>query len=176
MSNIELIVKTLQKDGMNCGICSQGYAQLGLAQTKKELIRQYIRGIDFCFDNNFPKKEFIKQYFYPECECQGLYVEAGNVDIENALHTILIGKTYANITYNNYSVGRVYLKEEAQATISATDNAKVLSVDCFDSSQVKISCTGNAKVTVYLYGDSMCDIVAGKERVKIVKKDKNRYV
>lgn len=167
----ELIAQAKEK-----GICGPWAARMAGMKTLSGLVSLYVRGIDFCFDNDFPTLDYMKRHFKGICEKRGLYVEGEDIRLKNPLPAILVGDTKADIRYDSYSVGRVYLKHTAMATIEAADHAIILAIDCFDTSHVDIKASGSAKVTVYLYGESTCNAEeTDGAQVKIVRKKGNTY-
>lgn len=145
------------------------------ARDKETLVKMYLRGIDFCIENDYPSVEYMEQHFKDVCEKFGVFVNEP-VDIKNCLKVVTVGCCSEVASYDGYSVGQVFVKHDSQLDIVADDHANV-TIDCFDNSAVNIKAGGFTTVMIFRYTGAIVNIVerSGAARVKIVDKGKKTY-
>ena len=55
--------KELARQAKAKGICAPWHAQLLTLQDKEAMVDMYLKGIDFCLANDYPKNDFIRTHF-----------------------------------------------------------------------------------------------------------------
>ena len=141
----------LRRRARDLGLCDQWYDEWDIETPQEVLIEKYIKGIDFCIKNDYPKLDFIKAYVSSKMLAKhGVFVD-GNIVESNAHIAVLLGKSNGIIRYNGLSTGNVYIRHESELTIEATDMAKVF-VETYEGCKLKAVATGNSKIFVYWHG------------------------
>lgn len=170
MINKEHIIKS----ALAHNICSEGLERLTNGRNMGELMELYIDGLDFCLSEDFPSLNYMRENVKGMTEAYGVFVD-GDYSSTNKKLTVLLGNSTAQLSFDGYSVGEVYVKHTGNVTVKATDNA-VVRIDCFDISHVKINASGSAKVFINMYGNAAVNHNAIEgARVKVTEKGRKSY-
>ena len=72
-------------------------------ETITELLRlmKTIQGMEFCIKHNFPTLKMLKSVDKDIAMGFGIYVNAGKIKLHNPENVVLVGRTSANITYDD---------------------------------------------------------------------------
>lgn len=156
-------------------ICEPWALRIKAANTTDDLMKMYVKGIDFCLANDFPSNEDLLSLVGPDKLSQyGVYVNTSSA-ILNEPFVILLGSTTGHVKWDGFNVGQCYVKHDTKAVINVAGNAFVV-VDAFDQSYVEITAADTAKVLVNIYGDAeISDQTAGDAIIKIIHKHKKTY-
>lgn len=96
-------------------------------ENEEELTRLFLspQGQEFCMENNFPDVQTLKDIF-PNAADNGIYIDAGDIELDNKAIVALIGDTHAVLHYSDPSKRHeVILMHGARADISAEGYAVV---------------------------------------------------
>lgn len=156
----------LANEAKKKGICKEWHTALKSLTDRKEMVKMYLRGIDFCLANNYPDNEFIKAHFADVAPEMGVFVDCP-VIVENSPKCVCLGACFGKVTTNGFNVTELFVKNESEINIVANDNAFVM-VDIFDQSVINIHAHERAKVCVNQYGD--------RARVNIVFRNADAHV
>ena len=144
----------LRERARDLGLCDQWYEEWDLNSPKEVLINKYIKGIDFCIKNDYPKLDFIKAVFTgQELADNGIFADC-NIVMSNAKSAVLLGKSNGIIRYDGLNTGNVYLRHQSELTIEATGVARVF-VEVYEGCRINVVATGIAKVFVYWHGGTV---------------------
>lgn len=175
-SDFKNITQELLEQARALGICGPWAQRMARMKTPEGLVGMYLRGIDFCFNYDYPNVDFIRKHFTGYCEKKGLYVDAQELCLYNPFRVAFVGDSKVDINCDNYSVSRIYMKHNSRVNLEASEHAVVLAVDCFDNSHVEIKAKNKALVNVYLYGNSTCHYEAeDAAKVRVIRKISNEY-
>ena len=162
-----MLNRQLIEDGKAKGLCLQYQGLLDRCQTIEDMVRLFIRGIDFCITNDYPTLEFMRANFKGKSEPFGGYVDDEIQGLRNAPDVVLNGNCKAMLEYDEYSVSRIYIRHGSQAAVNVSDHA-VLTIDAFDNSHVVVAVAGgNAQVMVNKYGDAKVEAIGDGITVRI---------
>jgi hypothetical protein len=166
------ISKELAKQAKQKGICKEWHRQLKTLNDKREMVKMYIKGIDFCLSNDYPSNKYIVENFGEIIHEFGIFVD-GEVDLKNHERCIALGKTKGHIETNEYNVCEVFVKHNSELTIVAKDSSFVM-VDIFDNSIIHVQAQDNAKIIVNKYIGAAVEgrIQLDNSRIKINEKNK----
>jgi len=156
-------------------ICEPWALRIKAANNTDDLMKMYVKGIDFCLANDFPSNDDLISLVGPDkLEQYGIYVD-GATAILNEPFIVLLGSTIGHVKWDGFSVGQCFIKNDSKAVIHVAGHAFVV-VDAFDHSYVEITATDTAKVLVNLYGDAeISDQTTGDAIIKIIHKHKTTY-
>jgi len=171
-SGIVDLNKFLVESGRENGLCEPWAEEMMKATSKRELMRFYIRGIDFCLSNNYPNSQLLKFWGGDIINDFGVYVDQ-NINLTNSLFTVLHGNCIAKLAVNGYSVTQLFIKDNSFANITASENS-YMSIDAFDNSKIEIETKDNANVLLNLYGNASV-VNSGTGKLKIIHKNKLTY-
>lgn len=162
---MDKIVNEIAREARKLGACSKGYSELLSASDKRDLCLLYIKHLDFCTENDFPQKEFIKKVF-GECMNQyGIFVD-DEIIIDNKRMIIALGNTKGKINIDNYGVSEVHARHKSELDILANGNAFVM-VDVYDDAVVNVCACDRAKVCVNRHGGKVTHATTEDAVVKI---------
>lgn len=135
---------------------------------KSELIKYYVKNIDWCIERDYPGKDFIQKNFtQEELNSNGIYIGQCISEINmNSHESLILIDCYGNISFPKHHVCRCYLSHNSTVSLNVTDRCCVF-IDMYDDCTISITTIGNARAIVYTYGDNK---VTFNENVKIVKK------
>lgn len=166
--------KELAKQAAKFGICQEWHTKLKSLEDKKELIKMYLSGIDFCLSNDYPNNDFIRANFKGFMEDFGVFLD-DNIELSNTPKCVALGETTGSIELDGYCVSEIFIKHKSNLNIIAKDNAFVM-IDVFDNVKLTCEAYGNAKVCINIYGNAT---IESKEHdsglIKIKDKQKKTY-
>ncbi len=164
------LIKQLQKDGIEKGLCKAYQALLERCGTVEKMAQLYIKGIDFCIKNDYPTLDFIRENFRGKCEQYGIYVDDVVSDLRNVPDLVFNGKCNAKLRYDGYSVSRIFARHNSRVYVYALENA-YLTIDVFDNCHLTIAVAGSsAQVMVNKYGDAKVDCLGSGIRINSINK------
>lgn len=164
------LVEKLKKDGIAKGLCRGWQMKLKHGLDYGQLIRLYIKGIDFCISENYPTLDFIRENFKGKCEPYGVFVDDDVTDKRNLPDVVLNGDCKAMLEYDGYTVSRIFSRHNSQAAVNVSDNA-IVTIDAFDESRLIVAVAGSdARVFVNIYGDAQVECIGLGIEVKFRNK------
>ncbi len=163
--------KQLKIDGVAKGLCTQYQGLLDrCGDSIENMVRLFIRGIDFCIKNDYPTLDFIRENFKGKSEPYGAYVDDNIRNLRNRPDVVLNGNCKALLEYDDYSVSRIYIRHGSQAAVNVSDHA-VVTIDAFDNSRIVVAVAGsNAQVLVNKYGNSQVECIGSGIKVNSINK------
>lgn len=164
------LVDQLKQDGVAKGLCRIWRGKLRSGVSMEDLIKLYIKGIDFCISEDYPTLDFIRSNFKGKCEPYGAFVDDEISERKNAPDTVLNGFCKAMLEYDGYSVSRAFIRHDSQVAINASDYAMV-TIDAFDNANLVVATAGqDAQVFVNLYGNAQAECIGAGIQVKRLNK------
>ncbi|TAE81918.1 MAG: hypothetical protein EAY81_09415 [Bacteroidetes bacterium] len=166
--------KELIAEAVKCEICKPFESKLAEAKSVGELLAMYIAGIDFCLEKNFPSNDFLIKNAGEELVNFGIHIDK-EIDLTNPQKAVLLGKTNANLNYNEFETGEVFVKHNSKANINVGGNAYLV-IDCFDNTETSVIAYGDAKVLLNIYkGAKVTTACVNHAVISEVKKNKISY-
>lgn len=173
-NRLQPLKNELLRTGIAHDLCKPWQKMLADAKDKATLVQMYMRGIDFCFSNDFPTVAYIEKNFRGICEKYGLYVNE-TAELHNVREAAFVGRCEARCRYDNYEVAALYVKDQSELAVVATGRA-IVTIDCFGDSRVRIEAAEGAQVNVYQYGNSTVEYRAEPDsKVTVTPKNKETY-
>lgn len=146
MTDKELSDK-LKLKAISLGLCKEWTNGWGNPD-KYELCEKYIRGIDFCLLNRYPSNEIIKKEFAGVREKFNIFVDDTNLFISNPKWSIFNGSCDCVVTFNDFGIGEMYVKDNSHVSLVALDNS-IVHVSLIDDAKLDIVSSKYTKVFVY---------------------------
>lgn len=138
----------LKEEAIGLGLCGQWQKEWADGTDRHELIKKYIRGIDFCIGRDWPSKELIKEKFGDIIHEHGIYVDE-EVFLDNTEGTyVFLGHCTGTIVGRDYSVSDIYVLHDSALLITARDFSKVF-VNASEQSEINTVEYGGAKLRKY---------------------------
>ena len=162
--------KALAAEAKAKGICSDWYDFILKATTKERLITLFVKGQDFCEDNNYPSPELRAEFADIRARF-GVYCADDKIAAKSLRSVIAFDNATGKAEYSNFDVATVSARGNSAINITVKDNAFVVVVVSGDA-KVEITASDNARVSVILHGGE-CRTQA-KEQAKIKTTDKRK--
>jgi hypothetical protein len=141
--------KELKGKAVDLGLCTE-WTEKWTEKTKDELCRMYILGIDFCIKHSYPNNDYMKKNFDGVMQKHGIHVSE-EIHDKNVRIAVYNGKCKGVASFDNFSVGRIYLRHDSDLIVKASGYSKVF-ISTYDNTKLKVECSENAKVYVYRKG------------------------
>ena len=140
--------KELRNQARSLGLCDEWYKEWQKNESKQDLIRKYIRGIDFCIMHDYPSLDFARKNFDRRLLCDnGIFLDV-MINDKNIPKAILLGNTVGALFYSDDYVGNVYVRHVSNVSIIAKGASKVF-VETYENCIVSVKASEEAKVFVY---------------------------
>lgn len=166
--------KRLAKEAKKKGICQEWHTRLLQTTDKQAMVEMYLRGIDFCLANDFPKNDFIKAEFGDLAPLMGVFVDS-EIIVENKPKCVCLGATFGKVSTDGFEVTEIFAKHTTEINVVARDDAFVM-IDVFDNAVVNLHAHDRAKVCVNRYGGTVNQIIVeSTSHVKIREKNTKTY-
>ena len=149
---MENVSEELKERAISLGLCKQWTSEWN-NEDKDSLCEKYVKGIDFCIEHDYPSIEYMKNNFDGVMQNHGIFVNDIG-DKKNLSKAVLNGLSIMNISYDNFSVGTIYVRHNSALNITAKDNSKVF-IFTYEDCTLNIKCSDNAIVYVYNHGGSI---------------------
>lgn len=143
------ISEELKQEAVKDGLCEKWTGEWH-DETLDTLCEKYIKGIDFCILNDYPSVEYMKSHFNGIMQKHGIYVD-DKVEERNLRTAVFNGISIGSVSYDKFSVGRIYLRHNSVLSIHANEYSKVF-ISMYGHSLLNIECSPFAKVYVSCYG------------------------
>ena len=145
------INKELRDKAVSLGLCSQWKSDWEDNKSLQELINMYKKGVDFCFENNYPTNEFMTTYIEPPLlDGNNIFIdcEFNKKNPEN--DCIVLGDSKGELKFDKFAVRDIYIKDAAELNVIAEGFAKIF-VNVYGNAKVKVSESECAKVKVFYH-------------------------
>ena len=172
------LIEQLKTDGINKGLCRLWQRKLHNGLSTEELVKLYIKGIDFCISENYPTLDFLRENFKGKSEPFGVFIDDELPPMKNEPDVVLNGACKAMLEYDDFSVSRLYMRHDSEAAVIVSNNA-IVTIDLFDNAKIHISVIGTeARVNINAYGrNTTVDYIgiSSFARIKTIFHDKPTY-
>ena len=128
--------------GVAIGACG-GFTE---ATSIREIVEKLFtpQGVEFCIKRGFPSLELFRRLgAIEDGEPLGVYIDCGDITLEDPQRAFLVGNTRARITYTETQRNGLYMMHGAKATVIA-GGYSVTCIECDKRSQVHVEKSGNA--------------------------------
>lgn len=146
MSNISEVLKDR---AISLGLCSEWTEKWGTPE-KEELIKKYIKGIDFCIENDYPGAVLMKSEFDGIMQRYGIFV-GEEFYVENRAFVDANYHCIGDLRSNGVAQSTIYIRGGSIVNIDASEKSCVRVV-IYDDSTVNITTHDLAKVYIYKHG------------------------
>lgn len=143
------------QDGIKHGMCEKFQKLLSARElSSDELCALYIRGLDFCIENNWPGVDIISQFDPNELNRNGIYYDVeGRIDAK--LFTVINGDSDVTVVVGQNEVTSLYVRNNSKVKIIAEQDSYCY-VTCLDNCEVSIvSKAPTARINCSLYGGNI---------------------
>lgn len=172
------LIQQLKQDGIDKGLCRLWQGKLHAGLSTEQLVKLYIKGIDFCISEDYPTLDFLREHFKGKCEPFGVYIDDELPPTKNKPEMVLNGACKAMLEYDGYTVSRLYIRHDSEVAVIVSDNA-ILTIDMFNNAKLHISVVGtDARVNINAYGPDVEIEYIGLSslaKVKTTFNDKTTY-
>lgn len=113
------------------------------------LLNKYVRGIDFCIENDYPSLDFIRRNFKKEdLHRHHIYLDENvSMSVENGTY-IFLGECTGTIMTGGYNVISCYIRHDSKITISASFLAKAF-VSLYENGSCETQSADGSIIKIY---------------------------
>lgn len=121
--------------GQKNALCDEWYGAWEDSASLDDLLEMFVRGQDFCIDNDYPTLDFIREHFdKEELAKRHIYLDYGG-EVEGCSGTfIFLGHCDVRIRFERFQVASVYARHESAVGVEAHGGARVFLTLCEKSS------------------------------------------
>lgn len=160
----------LAAEAKAAGICSEWHDFILKASSKERLITLFVKGQDFCSENNYPSPE-LRAEFADIRGKFGVFCANDHIEGKSPRSVIAFDNAAGIVEYANFDAGQVWARDNSEITITVKDNAFVL-VSIDGSGKVNVIASDNARVSVILHGGECQTQATEQARIKTTDKRK----
>lgn len=116
---MDKIIQKIYKQAQLLGACP---LFTGKEKSLEDIVKLFTstQGIEFCVNNQFPNMATFRLFKSYNVEKFGIYIDAGNITLNNPKRAILIGRTSATINNDTLEAHDIILLHGAKAIINAS--------------------------------------------------------
>lgn len=142
------------KQLMQRGHCADSKSMVhNTCDNTEALMETYFYFIKACTQKDFPKLDFLREYFGTQVAPYGGYIDAIGEQIAHKKN-VLLGDSNVTMQVGGYSIVNCWVRHNSILQIHATDHCH-LHIDCFDNAQVQVNVDSvYARVFINQYGNS----------------------
>lgn len=115
--DIQSIIQMIYRQAQLLGACDLFKGTEDLAGLVK--LFKSPQGVEFCLKNNFPNLATLRLFKQYGLERYEVYIDAGNIQLNNPTNVILVGRTIANINCDTNKAHSIILMQGARAVLTA---------------------------------------------------------
>jgi hypothetical protein len=172
--NMEKLSEYILQKAMEAGVCAPGVVEITAAYGKDDLLKLYVKRIDYCLEHNLPSNEDLVRLGGNLLAGYGIWVDE-NTSLKSPEFTVLLGASKMNIDIDGYTTSQIFVKHSSAAEIDVSEHAFVV-IDCFNNAILKVRAYGDSKVLINVYGQAKVTHEAiGNAYIKVIHKNKANY-
>lgn len=144
----------MKKEAVAHGLCRQWTQEWGKSNTTEDLLRKYVRGIDFVIRTGWPDNETLLLNSTPRVRHMcGIYIDE-NAVLYDIQRLVFNGRCEAELHYGLYDTADVYVRHDSDVKVVVEGNARV-TVEVYDRARVYVINKGTARCFVYMHGGTV---------------------
>lgn len=145
---LSIVLRELARS-QKVGLCDGWYSSWRDDTDIDTLLDMFVRGQDFCIENDYPSLSFIRDHFSAEdLHRHHIYVdESADLTAENGYY-IFLGRCSARLVASGFMAVSVYCRHDSTVDVSASLGARVF-VSSYDRSHVSFHEESGGKVRYY---------------------------
>lgn len=159
----------LRKEAVSLRICDKVLGQWDADKCDSELVAMGYKNIDFVLKHHWPSNQTLKNIW--TCtfmRSHGIIVD-DEWSMNNTENSLLLGCSKVTMRYNGWNIGRVYVRDSVQVSITAKNKSTVI-VHAFENAWVKAKAYDDAKILVIRHSDMVrVTLFSQKEGMATVK-------
>lgn len=159
----------LRKEAVSLRICDKVLGQWDADKGDGELVEMGYRNIDFVLKHHWPSNQTLKNIWpVTFMRSNGIIVD-DKWSMNNTENSLLLGCSNVTMRYNGWNIGRVYVRDSVQVSITAKNKSTVI-VHAFENAWVKAKSYDDAKILVIRHSDMVrVTLFSQKEGMATVK-------
>ncbi len=169
--NIKKLNSDLREEAIRLGLCDEWQNMWRTDWGVAKMIAQFKSGIDFCMENHYPDKSFIKENFDRTTLRENFILVDDTYSLLNPKCAVIIGNSKSNIRFNTWSSGEVCVGGTSSVAVTARNSSFVM-VHLYDNSTMTAAAMDKARIIVIKHSENV-DIKSstGDVRVKVRKEE-----
>ena len=168
------INKYILTKAVAASICHDWTLKILNAKSRNDLLRLYVKGVDFCIGNDFPSNSDLVNFGGDLLPAYGIHVNNPSLT-ESKDFLVLLGATTGTLDFSKYDVSQIYIKHQSSLKLKVSGNAFIM-IDAFDNARLDVTAADRCKVIINLYGDAkILTASIDNPLIKIIHKNKKTY-
>lgn len=169
-NRIEQLKKLMLK-----GHCTESKSMVhNTCDNTEALMNTYFYFIKACTQKDFPKLDFLREYFGEQVAPYGGYIDAKGEQIAHKKN-VLLGDSSITMQADSYNIVNCWVRHNSKLQVHATDHCH-LHIDCFDNAEVQVNIESkHARVFINQYGDSHVTVSGNSQNACITSYSSKTY-
>ena len=165
----------LRNEALSLGICGKVLSQWSADKNDGELISMGYSNIDFLLKHHWPSNQTLKN-IWPATFMRSHGIIVDDVwSMNNTENSLLLGCSKVTMRYNGWNIGRVYVRDGVQVSITAKNKSTVI-VHAFENAWVKAEAYDDAKILVIRHSDMVRVTLFSQKEGMATVKDEFEYL
>lgn len=137
----------LRKQAILLGLCDKWQDDWRNDWDNDKLVSKMFEGINFCMKHHWPENDYIRENFTEEFRHSHAILADDKYSLLNPPKALILGKSESTIRFNGMSQGDIYIRDNANVTITAKDRARVY-VKVYDNAIVTAKADNSARIVI----------------------------
>jgi len=144
----------LRKEAVSLRICDKVLGQWDADKGDCELVAMGYRNIDFLLKHHWPSNQTLKNIWSADfLRSNGVFVD-DRWSANNIENSLILGNSKVTMRYNGWNIGRVYVRDNSQVSISAKNKSTVI-VHAFDKAWIGVEQYDEARVVIIRHSENV---------------------
>ena len=131
--------KILKEKAVSLGICKKFYREWTDNVNIDILLDMYVRGLDFCIDNDYPNIDFIRENIsLDDLHRHNIFLDE-HIEMDNAFSGtyILLGNCTGYMNFELFSAATIHVRHNSNITLRSTEGS-IVNAFKYENSTIKI--------------------------------------
>jgi hypothetical protein len=149
--------RELKKEAMKLNACDRGLAEWSELRSDLDLVKKYVKEIEFCAKHDFPSVEYIKRNFSKDVLHRGGVWVDENVPELPTRNSVLNGHCVGAIEFSGIMGKVIHIRHTSEIELIAS-GASRLFVHLYDDAKLKAKTTMMGRIYVYQHGGEVVEM------------------
>lgn len=149
--------KELKQEAKKLNACDKGLAKWCELQDDLDLVKKYVKEIEFCAKHDFPSVEYIKKNFSKDVLHRGGVWVDEEVNQLFTRRTVLNGHCVGKVEVMGITGRVIHIRHTSEMELIAS-GASRLFIHLYDDAKLKVKTTMRGRVYVYQHGGEIVEM------------------
>ena len=143
----------LLNEALSLRICDKVLGQWDTDKSDDELVAMGYKNIDFLLKHHWPSNQTLKNIWPADfLRSNGVFVD-DRWSANNLESSLILGDSKVTMRYNGWNIGRVYVRDDANVSITAKNKSTVF-VHAFENACIGIEQHDDARIVVIRHSEN----------------------